>query len=422
MASNRTENPRLPRWRRTLYILVFCQVITAFGFSSIFPFLSLYVKSLGSAAALDTDMLTGLVFSGQALTMMIASPVWGALADRWGRKLMVERAMFGGALILGMMAFVRSAEELVLLRAVQGLITGTVGAANALVAAVVPRERTGYAMGLMQVGLAAGVATGPVVGGVTADAYGYPAAFFVTSALLALAGMVVWAGVDEKFTPTAGARPSFWGEWRRILSARGVAAAYCLRFLDQMVRMVFVPILPLFVLELLSDSAQVNSFTGVIIGISATAAAIFAVVLGRLGDRVGHRRVVIASSCCGFLAFLLQYQAAAGWQFLVLQAAAGMAHGGMVTGISVLLAKYTRCGEEGAVYGLDNSVNSAARALAPMAGAAIAMTLGFRAVFGAAALLYLAAAALALWGLPRAFPAGSGSDCLAADTRRESRR
>jgi DHA1 family multidrug resistance protein-like MFS transporter len=424
MESNRTENPRFPRWRRTLYIMVFCQVITAFGFSSIFPFLSLYVKSLGSAAALDTDMLAGLVFSGQALTMMIASPVWGALADRWGRKLMVERAMFGGALILGMMAFVRSAEELVLLRAVQGLITGTVGAANALVAAVVPRERTGYAMGLMQVGLAAGVATGPVVGGVTADAYGYPAAFFVTSALLALAGVVVWAGVDEKFSPAAGpagTRPSFWGEWRRILSARGVAAAYGLRFLDQMVRMVFVPILPLFVLELLADSAQVNSFTGVIIGISAAAAAVFAVVLGRLGDRVGHRRVVIASASCGFLAFLLQVQAAAGWQFLALQAAAGMAHGGMVTGISVLLAKYTRCGEEGAVYGLDNSVNSGARALAPMAGAAIAMTLGFRAVFGAAAMLYLAAAGLAIWGLPRAFPAGSGSGCLAADPRRESR-
>jgi len=115
-------------WRRTLYIMVFCQVITSIGFSSIFPFLPLYVKSLGSVTDLGTEVLSGLVFSSQALTMMIASPIWGALADRWGRKLMVERAMFGGAVLLGLMAFVRSAEELVLLRAVQGLVTGTIGA------------------------------------------------------------------------------------------------------------------------------------------------------------------------------------------------------------------------------------------------------------------------------------------------------
>ena len=44
----------------------------------------------------------------------------------------VLRALFGGAFILGLMAFVRSAEELVMLRALQGMITGTVAAANAL--------------------------------------------------------------------------------------------------------------------------------------------------------------------------------------------------------------------------------------------------------------------------------------------------
>ena len=76
---------------------------------------------------------------------------------------MVVRAMFGGAVILLMMAFVRSAEELVVLRAIQGLITGTVAAANALLASVAPRNRIGYAMGLLQVGLGAGIAFGPLI-------------------------------------------------------------------------------------------------------------------------------------------------------------------------------------------------------------------------------------------------------------------
>jgi DHA1 family multidrug resistance protein-like MFS transporter len=388
--------------------MVFCQVITSIGFSSIFPFLPLYVKSLGSVTSIGTELLSGLVFSGQALTMMIASPVWGMLADRWGRKLMVERAMFGGAVILFLMAFVRSAEELVLLRAIQGLITGTIGAANALVASIVPRERSGFAMGLLQVGLGAGVGLGPIIGGAVADAYGYRAAFYVTGGLLAAAGIIVGIGVREQFVPPDQRKQEgngLWREWRRILTAPGVTVTYVLRFMDSLSRMAFIPILPLFALELMSEPAQVNSFTGLVIGAASAAAAVFAVFFGRLGDRAGgrgHRRIVIACALTGSLSFLLQVWVGSGWQFLALHLMAGIAHGGIVTGVTALLARYTQCGAEGAVYGLDNSINSGARALAPMIGVSIAMWMGLRAVFGTISLLYLSAAALALWRLPQA--------------------
>jgi DHA1 family multidrug resistance protein-like MFS transporter len=403
MTPSAPEKPAAAPWRRTLYIMVFTQAITGVGFSSIFPFLPLYVKSLGAATALGTDLLSGLVFSAQAFTMMIASPFWGALADRWGRKLMVERAMFGGAVILLLMAFVRSAEELVLLRAIQGLITGTIGAANALVAAAVPRERTGYAMGLLQVGMGCGVGLGPVIGGALADAFGYQAAFYVTSALLAISGTIVFFGVEETFVaPDAagGRRPGLGSEWRHILAAPGVLATYSLRFTDSLVRMLFIPILPLFALELIAEATGVNSFTGLIIGSAAAAAAVFAVVFGRLGDRIGHRWIVITGCLLGCGSFLLQSMATGAWYFLFLQVAAGMAHGGVITGVSALLARYTVCGEEGAVYGLDNSINAGARALAPMIGVSVAIWLGLRAVFSAAALLYLLSALLALRGLP----------------------
>jgi DHA1 family multidrug resistance protein-like MFS transporter len=396
---------RVTSWRKTLYIMVFCQVITSIGFSSIFPFLPLYVKSLGAVTSLGTDVLSGLVFSSQALTMMIASPIWGALADRWGRKLMVERAMFGGAVLLGLMGFVRSAEELVLLRTIQGLITGTIGAANALVAAVVPRERTGYAMGLLQVGLGSGVGLGPVIGGAVADAFGYRVAFYVTSALLAIAGVIVAVGVEEHFVPsdkTGGRTRGFWKEWRHILSAPGVLATYGLRFMDSLSRMAFIPILPLFALELMAEASGVNSFTGLVIGAAAAAAAVFSVFFGRWGDRTGQRQIVVGCAFAGLVSFFLQVWVDSSWHFLLLQVVAGIAHGGIVTGVSALLARYTECGEEGAVYGLENSINSGARALAPMIGVSIAVWLGFRAVFGAISLLYLLAAVVALWGLPRA--------------------
>lgn len=400
-------------WRRTLAVMVCCQVMTAVGFSSIFPFLPLYVKSLGARTSLGTELLSGLVFSSQALTMMIASPFWGALADRLGRKLMVERAMFGGAVVLLLMAFVRSAEELVVLRALQGMITGTIAAANALIAAVVPRQRTGYAMGLLQVGLGFGVGIGPIIGGAVADAFGYRTAFYVTSLLLAASGILVVFGVAEEFTPTTGAgrkKSRIWHHWGRILATPGVLATYGLRFMDTLGRMIFIPILPLFALELITDQTRVNSFTGLVIGCGSTAAAVFGVYSGRLGDRMGHRPIVIGCALCGFVSFLLQGWVLNGWQLLFLQLFSGIAHGGLVTGVGALLANYTQCGEEGAVYGFDSSINSGGRALAPMIGVSLAIWFGFRAVFGAAAILYLIAALLAFRGLPPTPPRFASTD------------
>ena len=384
--------------------MCFAQMVSMIGFSSIFPFLPLYVQSLGTVSSLSVDLCTGLVFSGQAFSMMIASPIWGALADRWGRKPMVERAMFGGAVIIALMAFARSAEELVALRMVQGLITGVMGATNALVAATVPRGRAGYAMGLMQVAMGVGLGLGPVLGGIVADAYGYQAAFYITAALLAVAGVVVWIGVEEHFVAreSAGrASLQLFSAWRRIMSSSNVLLAFILRFINQMGRIIFIPILPLFVLSLIDVPDKINSFTGIVIGASSAATAIFSIYLGRLGDRSGYRRIVITGLAVTAFLFLLQAVVTAGWQLLGLQVLYGVALGGIVPGISALLAVFSRQGDEGAVYGLDNAINSGARMIGPLLGVGISAWLGVRMVFGTAALFYLIAALLAAWGLPQ---------------------
>lgn len=395
-------------WRRTLYIIFVAQLVTAIGFSSIFPFLPLYVESLGTGTNLSVELLAGLVYSSQAFTMMIASPIWGALADRYGRKLMVERAMFGGAIILLLMAFVQTAEQLVFLRAVQGLVTGTVAAASALVAASAPRERMGYSMGLLQVSLGAGVALGPLIGGSVADSFGYSYTFYVTSALLLSAGLMVLFGVDERFEPNSELSTgwqSFISEWRQIFSATGIITTYIMRFITQLGRMMIVPIAPLFIQTLLIDSSRLNTFTGLVVGAASASATISAVYLGRLGDRMGHRRILIFSAFAAGILYIPQSQVTAGWQLLILQALVGIALGGIIPAISALLAGYTQSGEEGAVYGIDNSINAGSRALAPLLGAALGYWLGLRATFAATAVLFIFAGILAMWRLPRLGPA-----------------
>jgi DHA1 family multidrug resistance protein-like MFS transporter len=394
----------VPSWKRTLYIIFFAQVVTSVGFSCFFPFLPLYVAELGSKSRLSIEFLSGLAFSAQAFTMMIASPIWGTIADRFGRKLMVQRAMFGGAVVICLMGFARSAEELVLLRACQGMITGVIGAHNALVAGVAPRERTGYAMGLLQVGLGVGVALGPLLGGILADLFGYRSAFYVTSFMLFISGVVVLVGVQENFQPREtkkAKRPSLLVKWQVILSFPGVLVTYSMRFISQFGRMMVYPILPLFIQSLLIDPTRLNTFTGAVTGIHSIFTTLSALYLGRLGDRIGHRRILIFCSIAAALFYFPQSLIHAAWQFLFLQALAGAALGGVIPSIGALLARYTPQGDEGTVYGLDNSVHSGARALAPMLGAGVAIWFGMRATFVVLGLIFLAGAILCVWRLPK---------------------
>lgn len=373
-----------PRWRRTLYILFTAQVLTSIGFSSMFPFLPLYVSQLGSSSGLSLEFLAGMAYSGQAMTMMLVSPLWGAVADRLGRKLMVERAMFGGAVILLLMAFVSSAEQLVLLRAIQGLITGTIAAANAMAAAVAPRDQVGFAMGLLQVGSGMGVALGPLAGGALADAYGYQATFYVTSAGLLFAGLLVWWGIEEHFErkpAQPGKHHGLAHQYRAILRTPGVVIAYSMRLLSQLGRYMILPIAPLFIQVLLADTSRLNTFTGLVSGIASATTTLSSVYLGRLGDRIGPRRILVICGLAAAGLYVAHSVVTAAWQLLALQALLGVALGGIIPAISALLARLTPASEAGAVYGLDNSIDSAGRTLAPLIGPMIMLAAGIRATF-----------------------------------------
>ncbi|GAB4442143.1 MAG: MFS transporter [Chloroflexi bacterium OHK40] len=391
------------RWQTTLWIMFAAQLISAVGFSVIFPFLPLYVAELGTRTSLSIPFWIGIVFGGQALTMAIASPIWGALADRLGHKLMVERAMYGGAVLLLLMGFVRSAEELALLRTIQGAVTGTISAANAMVAAVAPRERMGYAMGTLQVGLWSGTAAGPLLGGLLADSLGLRAPFYLTAGLLLVAGLLVSLGVRGGGRPEPGAarqRPGMLASWGAVVRARGVPLAFGLRFLSGLALTMLLPFTPLFVQELMDDEGRVGTMTGLVVGVASAAGTATAIWLGRLGDRIGHRRILTSCALITGLCYLPQSMVTEAWQLLALQALSGAAWGGITPAISALLASYTGSGREGAVYGLDNSLVAGARAAAPLVGAAVVLGFGLRGIFVASALIYGLVGLLAALRLP----------------------
>src|SRR5439155_546399 len=164
---------------RNLAALWFAEFTAIFGFSFAFPFLSIFInQDLGVNPGRDLDLWTAAAGSVSGLSMAIANPLWGVLGDRLGRKPMLVRSMVGGALTVGLIAFVQSPTQLVILRFLQGATSGTVAAATALVAVETPRNRVGWSLGVVTSAVALGGAIGPVIGGLAAVATSAAAVFY----------------------------------------------------------------------------------------------------------------------------------------------------------------------------------------------------------------------------------------------------
>lgn len=389
--------PQADRSRRgQLGTILSVQVVSSAGFAAVLPFLPLYVGELGSHWGLAQELLAGLAYAAQSVTMMIAAPFWGRLADRYGRRRMVLRATACGALALTAMAFARSGEELVLLSALQGFLTGTVTAIAALVAASTPRNAAGRALATMQVGQWLGVALGPVAGGLIADQYGLRATFLVGGGMLLLSAMVVQFGIREPASVGGHPRPQggTLANLRRVLTAKHLAGVYRLRFLDWFGRTIPIPFLPLAIAGLLLDEAATARGTGFAFAAAAFASIVSAVLLARYGESVGYVRVVIWSAVVASVAYLFHALALEFWQIVLLQAAAGAALGGSMPALSAMLSQASNPSDAGTVFGADGSLAAAARAAAPMFGALLVSWLGLQAVFVAAGAVYCVMAIL----------------------------
>ena len=187
-----------PHWRLTLYTTWTAQLCAMMAFSFVLPFIPFYVRELGvNGKALY--LWSGALVTGCGLMMAAVAPLWGWVADRYGRKSMVQRAMFGAGIFLSAMSRVTNVRQLLALRMLQGGFTGTVSASVALVSTVLPANRLAFGLGLMQAAVSAGASLGPLFGGMMSERWGSRSSFLVTGALLFAGGLLVQFGARERF-------------------------------------------------------------------------------------------------------------------------------------------------------------------------------------------------------------------------------
>ncbi|MFN2322438.1 MAG: MFS transporter, partial [Trueperaceae bacterium] len=254
--------------------------------------------------------------------------------------------------------------------------------------------------------------------------FGYRAAFVLTAVLLAVAGVLVSTLVRESFVPQPRTERSMLGgmgaAFAHVLRAPGVGVVFVVRFSAWMGRTMIVPFLPLFVTGLMAGAATSGIVTGMAIGAASAAGTFTSIALGKLGDRIGHRPILIAGSFATAIVYVPIAFVDSAWQLVALYALTGATIGGVLPAISAMLAQLTDRGEAGSVYGLDNAIVATARAVSPVVGGALvaAVVVGRQPVGADYAVVFLAAAALfaitgllAAWRIPRRPPTtASGSE------------
>jgi len=393
--------PERPFWRRNLVVLWIAEFGALFGFAVSTPFVPLLLHAdLGVKNSHDLALWSGAIAAAAAFGMGLASPVWGLLADRFGRKPMLVRSIIGGGVTVALMSFARSPLELLLLRLVQGVLSGTVPASNALVAAETPRVQVGWALGVLSSSFAIGNSIGPVAGGLGSHAFGLRAMFFLGGCLLLVSAVPVVALVRE----TARARGVDGGlpSPRAVLAAAGrrhvralvviAAASFMLASINSALGQLVV----LRLIEVAADRAQAE--TGIAFAAAGAGSVISALTIARLARRAGYLRsaILLAVLC----AVVLIGFAAVRSDLLVIVAFALMSL--LMTGISVSLS--TMLGLEAPreiqsfIYGVSGSVTSFGFAAGPIAGGLIASLNGVQFSLAAAAAVAGALGVLLLVG------------------------
>jgi DHA1 family multidrug resistance protein-like MFS transporter len=366
------------------------------GFDFALPFMPLYLQhDLGIHGLGQIALWAGIVGFGPAIPATILAPIWGRMADRFGYRVMLLRAMVSAAALLALMGFAQSVWVLVALRMVQGGLTGTIYSAQALVASAAPEDETGRAMGLLQMSVYGGATVGPVAGGLVAQLAGYRASFVMAGLLLLVATAIVFVLVVEPVRSPRAEQSHASQQPRRsivnVLRYPPFAAALAFTVISQVASSAQFPILPLFVQHLLNGHGGVTADTGWLLALSGLAAAVGSYCAGKLYKRRGLTSMLrlLGGGCTILVA--LQSLAPTYVAFLGLRVGAAFAFGGMFALLGVWAAASSPKDAKGTAFGLVGAAGSFGFGAGPLLGGLVVSLSGLRAVFVLAAALLLAA-------------------------------
>ncbi|WP_262316630.1 MFS transporter [Lacticaseibacillus parakribbianus] len=392
MVKEQSDNQQNP-WRRNLYVLWGCTFIAGVAFSELMPFMSLYVSQLGNFTKAQVSFYSGLVYAATFLVTAIVSPIWGALADRKGRKIMLIRASFGMATAMFLMGLATNIWQLIALRALQGLFSGFISNAQALIAAQTPRENAGKALGTLVTGSTSGMLMGPILGGALASVFSIRNTFFITAGLLFVAGLLSATLVTEHFVPIAKPKAAGKGLLGGLLgqfqNPKLIVVLLFSTLFVQLGNTSIAPIISLYVKELMHNGGAVAFVAGIIAALPGISNILAAPRLGAYGDKHGSGKILMAGYLFAVLVYFPQGFVTSIWALGFLRLLVGISDGALFPTIQTLLTKNSPASATSAIFSWNQSFQALGNMFGSLLGGTLAGLFDYNVVFISTACMLL---------------------------------
>ena len=386
-------------WQRNLAVCVFGSFTTLVSLSMLLPFLPLYVRQLGVDAQSAVIEWSGVAFGATFLGTAVTAPLWGRLADRFGRKPMLVRAALGMAVVMSLIGVAHNVQELVALRLVAGLVGGYASASTVMVGTQAPRERAGWALGILSTGALAGNLVGPLVGGLLPGWLGIRGTFFAGGAMIAVAALLTILLVKEDFHADTDALArharATTADTARRTDLAAVAALLVTAMMVLLANMSIEPIITVYIGGLGVDGSHLARVAGVVMACSALGSMLTAARLGALADRIGSWNVIVGCLLLTALAMVPQAFVSHWWQLAALRVLMGMTLAGLLPSIGKLVRQSVDERATGQMLGYLQSAQFGGQVIGPVIGGQIGVALGLHSVFFVTAALLTACAGLA---------------------------
>ena len=372
--------------QRNLKIAWIGTFFTGASFSIVMPFMALYIEELGVKGDM-VEWYAGLSVAISALASALVSPVWGRLADRYGRKPMMIRASMVMTFTMGGLALVPNVFWLLFLRTLNGLFAGYVPNATALIASQVPQNRSGYALGTLSTGLTAGVLIGPLLGGTLSEAFGMRGTFLLVGLILFICCLLTIFGLRENFQPVEkGEMMTLSQVFAKIPSKSMLIGLFVTSMIIQISAQSIAPMLALYI-RYLGQRENILFYSGLIVSAMGFSSLLSTPYLGKLGDRIGNHRLLLMGLFYSFLLYFLCGFAGSALQLGILRFAYGFGVGALMPSVNSLLTKMTPKEGISRIFSFNQSFSYIGQVLGPFVGSAVATGLGYRWVFFVTAMI-----------------------------------
>ncbi|MCG8570155.1 MAG: MFS transporter [Spirochaetes bacterium] len=387
----------MQKWKKNLYLTWFAQILSLMGFGFIIPFIPFFIQELGISSDAEIKQWTGLLSSVTGFSLGIAAPIWGYLADRIGKKWMMLRSLFFAFLIMSIYPFITAVEHILILRLLQGFLTGTITASAAFVASNVPENKLSYALGFLSSSTFIGYSLGPLLGGIFVEYLGYRRSFFAGGIVFLLGFLMVLFFIDEqKQAKKMKVQLSLKKSIKNMIKPV-ILLSFFITFMLRLARTMIFPFLPLIVQENRNSLEGAAPIVGMITAIVGVATALAGITLARFGDQFNKKKLIGVLLGLAFLFSTLTFATSHFYLMIVFYIVVVYLLGGVDPILQSLNSENTSADARGILFGIQTTVMSIAWGFSPLLGSQISIHFGLKSLFVGFAIILLPTFVLSLF-------------------------